>query len=152
MGNEILRDSCPEKYCKKGNLFIDALPVLIASVVVAYFSGTLFKGSGMQTVIIIVIEVVVILGLYGIFYFFMNGMKKRLAETYISVCDNGICGVCPINGYKNREFSHTYSEITNVTVKGERIFIDTASGRIALTLNNALAVAQAINSKLSITA
>ncbi len=149
MGNEIIRDKCPDKYFKKGNLFIDALPVLIASLVVAYFSGSLFKGSGMETAIVIVVEAVFIFGLYGLFYWFMGGMKKRLAETYISVCENGICGICPINGYKNREFSHTYSEITKVIVKGERIFIDTVSGRIALTLNDANGVGNIINSKIS---
>lgn len=150
MGNEILRDSCPQKYCKKGNLFVDALPVLLAAIVVAYFSGSLFKGGGMEATVIIIIEAVFIFGIYGIFYVLMGGMKKRLAETYISVCDNGICGICPINGYKNREFSSTYSEITKVTVKGERIFIDTASGRITLTLNNASAAADVINLKIPV--
>ena len=148
MGNEIKRDQCPEKYCKKGNLIVDALPVLVASLLVAYFSGNLFKGSGMETAIVIIVEVVFIFGIYGLFYWLMGGMKKRLAETYISVCENGICGVCPINGYKNRSFSHTYAEITKVTVKGERMFIDTASGRIALTLNDAKGVGDIINAKI----
>ena len=147
MGDEIKRDRCPEKYCSKGSVIKDSIPTLIAILVVAYFSGDLFRAGGIGAAAVIVIEAVVVFGFYGLLYLFMSGIKKRLAETYISVCENGICGVCPINGYKNREFSHTYSEITKVIVKGERIFIDTVSGRIALTLNDTKGVGEIINSK-----
>lgn len=147
MGNEIMRDKCPEKYCSKGSVIKNSIPTIIAVLLVAYFSGDLFKGSGMQTAVVIAIEVAVVVSIYGMFYLFMNGVKKRLAETYISVCENGICGVCPINGYKNREFSYTYAEVTKVTQKGERLFIDTASGRVVLTLTNATVVAELINGR-----
>ena len=39
---------CPEKYYAKGSVVKDSIPTIIAIVIVAFFSGNLFNGSGMN--------------------------------------------------------------------------------------------------------
>lgn len=119
LGNKLKRDFCLPKYCSQRSVFAESVPPLIAVVIVAFFSGNLFNASGMDLAITLVIEIIFAALLYGFAFIMFRGMKRRLAETYISVCENGVCGICPQNGYKNREFSLRYSEITKVVVKGE---------------------------------
>ena len=137
MGNELKRDFCPPKHCSQGSVFSESVPSLIALVIVTFFSGRLFQTSGMDIAVTIVIEIVFASVLYGLVFTMLRGMKKRLAETYISVCENGVCGICPKNGYKNREFSLEYSEITKVTVKGEQLFLYSEKEKVVLTLQSA---------------
>ncbi len=146
LGNEIKRDSCPEKYCAKGSIIKDSIPTVIALVIVAFFSGNLFSGSGLNIAITIIIEAVFVCGMYALVYLAFGGMKKRLAETYISLCENGLCGICQA-GRKNRSFEYSYSDIKRISVKGERLFIYPETGVIALTLKDAAGVATIIKSK-----
>ena len=147
MGNEIKRDMCPEKYYAKGSVIKDSIPTIIALVIVAFFSGNLFNGSGLGIAITILIEAVFVCFMYGFIFLMFKGMKKRLAETYISVSENGVCGVCPLNGYKNKTFELTYDEITKMVVKGERLFLYSKKGTVALTLRDAAGTAALIKSK-----
>ena len=147
MGNEIKRDMCPEKYYAKGSIIKDSIPTIIALVIVAFFSGNLFNGSGLNVAITILIEAVFVCLMYGFIFFMFKGMKTRLAETYISVCENGVCGVCPLNGYKNKTFELSYNEITKMVVKGERLFLYSNKGNVALTLRDAAGTAAHIKSK-----
>lgn len=147
MGNEIKRDMCPEKYYAKGSIITDSIPSFIALVIVAFFSGNLFNGSGLNIAITILIEAVFVCLMYGLIFIMFKGMKKRLAETYISVCENGVCGICPLNGYKNKTFELSYNEITKMAVKGERLFLYSKNGNVALTLTDASGTAALIKSK-----
>ncbi len=147
MGNEIKRDMCPEKYYAKGSIITDSIPTIIALVIVAFFSGNLFNGSGLNIAITILIEAVFVCLMYGFIFIMFKGMKKRLAETYISVCENGVCGICPLNGYKNKTFELSYNEITKMVVKGERLFLYSQKGNVALTLRDAAGTAALIKSK-----
>lgn len=149
LGNELKRDFCPLKYCSQGSVFAESIPTLIAVVIVAFFSGNLFNASGMDLAITLVIEIIFAALLYGFTFIMFRGMKKRLAETYISVCENGICGICPQNGFKNREFSLLYSEITKVIVKGERLFLYSRKENVVLTLQNAGETSALIQTKIS---
>ena len=146
LSNEIKRDSCPQKHCVKGNTIKDSIPTIIALIIVAFFSGSLFNGSGMDMALTIIIEVLFVGLMYGFVFLMFENMKKRLAETYISLCEEGFCGICQA-GFKNRKFEHSYSDIKRVLVKGERLFIYPANGVIALTLNDAAGVAAIIKSK-----
>ncbi len=74
----------------------------------------------------------------------LKGNKTRLAQTYISVCDYGVCGVCPMNGYKNKNFWLLYNEISDVSVKGEKLFINSNKGKVILTLRDAVGTASLI--------
>lgn len=147
MGNELKRDMCPEKYYAKGSIIKDTLPTVIALIVVAFFSGSMFNGSGLNAVITILIEVVFVFAFYGFIFFMFKGMKQRLSETYISVCENGVCGVCTLNGYKNKTFELSYGEITKMTVKGERLFLYSGKGNVILTLKDATDTAALIKDK-----
>jgi len=147
-GNELARDTCPEKYCAQKNVFIESLPTLIAVVIVAFFSGNLFNSSGMSQVTVIVIELVFVFVMYALMYTMFRGMKKRLAETYISVCDYGVRGICPKNGFANREFALNYGEITKIQAKGDRLFLQTQKGNVVLTLHNAAEISALIQSKM----
>lgn len=149
LGIELKRDACPPKYCSQGSAFADSIPTLIAVVIVAFFSGNLFNAGGMDFAITLVIEIVFAALLYGFTFIMFRGMKKRLAETYISICEHGVCGICPQNGYKNREFSLLYGEITKVAVKGERLFLYSRGGNVVLTLQSAGETSALIQNKIN---
>ena len=148
LGNELKRDACPAKYCSQGNLFVESLPVLAASLIVAFFSGNLFQASGLDLVVTLAIEAVFVILMYGLMFLLFRGTKKRLAETYISLCENGICGVCPKNGFANRNFSLYYSQIRKVTIRADRLVLQTSEGNIALTLQDAAGTGAFIQSKI----
>ena len=149
MGNEIKRDQCPEKYYAKGNVLKDSIPVLIAIIVVAFLSGNMFRSSGLNMAVTIAIEAVVVLLFYGLFSLVFKGVKQRQAQTYISLCENGVCGICPLNGYKNRDFSLLYSEITKMTLKGDSLVLYSPKGNVVLNLTDPTGVAAIIRSKNS---
>lgn len=146
-GAELKRDTCPEKYCSQGSVLKDSLSAFVGILFVCFFSGSLLKGSGLEIAIVIAIEVVVSCGLYALIYLLFKGMRKRLAETYISVCEEGVLGICPQNGYKNKTFALPYGEIMKMVVKGERLFLYSKQGTVTLTLNDAAGVAALIKSK-----
>lgn len=147
MGNEIKRDVCPEKYCAVGSVVKDSIPVLISIVLVAVFSGNLFNGAGLAMLPVVLVEAVVVLLMYGLYCLMLRGAKKRLAETYISVCENGVHGVYPLNGYKNAPFELSYSSVTGVTAKGERLILTSGRKKIVLTLKDAKGTAALIQEK-----
>lgn len=148
MGNEIKRDMCPEKYYGKGSVVKNVLPILIALLIVDLFSGDLLvNGAGMDRVVTIIMDAVVAAAFYGIFTLLFKKMGKSLAATYISVCEYGVCGICPINGYKNRNFELAYNEITKMTVKGERMVLYSPKGNVSLTLKDAAGTAALIKAR-----
>lgn len=132
------------KYYAKGSVVKESIPTMIALLIVAFFSGNLFNGSGVNMVITILIEFIFMSLMYGFVFFMLKGMKTRLAETYISVCENGVCGICPLNGYKNKTFELSYGEITKVVRKGERLFLYSGKGNVVLTLKDAAGTAALI--------
>ena len=149
MGNELKRDTCPEKYCKKGNLIKDTIPVLIALVIVAVFSGSLFDQSGMNTVVTVIIEVIFFAAMYGVIYWMLGKSKANLAKTYIAVCENGVCGVYAAGGFTSKPFELSYTSVTKLTVKGERLYIYSPKATVSLTLNDAEGIAALIRSNLT---
>ncbi len=150
LGNEIMRDSCPEKYSKAGSLFKETVPVIVALVLVSLWSGSLFQGGGVGGAITLIIEIVFVAGMYAFLFFVLKGSKKRLSETYISICENGVCGVCPFNGFKNRDYCVSYNSITKVVVKKDQLFIYSKGDRTAVfTLHKAREAAALIQSKLN---
>ncbi|MBQ6701448.1 MAG: hypothetical protein IJN17_00665 [Clostridia bacterium] len=149
LGNEIKRDSCPEKYYKSKGFAKDVLPILIPLAVIGIISGILMGTSGAGIIITLVIEALFV-GLGTAFLLiFISGSKKRLSQQHISVCDNGICGVCPLSGSKNRRFEHAYSEITKISTKGDRLVIYTEKGNVSVTVSDADATAALIDSKIT---
>ena len=147
MGDEIKRDKCPEKYYANSNVFKDTFPTIIALLVVAFFSGNLLNGSGFNIVITLIIEFVFIGLMYGFITFMFKGIKTRLSETYISVCEKGVSGICQLNGYKNRTFELMYNEINKVDVKGERLFLYSKKGNVVLILRDTSETASLIRNK-----
>ena len=149
LGNEIARDCCPQKYTEQGNLFKESLPVIVMLILVSLWSGSLFRGGGVGGIATLIIEIVFVIGMYAFVFFVLKGSKKRLAETYIVICENGVCGVCPLNGFKNRDFCVYYSSISKVRAKKDQLFIYSAGNKTAVfTLHNASAAAELIQSRL----
>lgn len=147
MGNEIKRDACPEKYYGKGSALKNCIPVAIAWLLVALSTGALLNQGGLEAAVVIIIEVVLFCAVMVLFYFLFKGQAKRLAESYISVCENGVCGVCPQNGFKNKNFELAYNEITKMAVKGQRLALYAPKGNVYLTLTDAAGTAALIKSK-----
>ena len=147
MGNEIKRDMCPEKYYAKGSVVKETFPTIIALIIFALFNGSLLNKSGINIILTIIIEIIVCCVIYVLIYFLFKGAKSRLAETYISVCENGVCGICGAKGYKNKNFDLLYSEIDKLVVKGERLFLYSKKGTVILTLKDAPGTSALIMSK-----
>ena len=149
LGQELKKDMCPEKYYAKGVTPSDIIPVTIALLIVAFFSGSLLNGAKINMGIIIAFESAFVLGLGAFLFFMVKGQKKRMAEVYISVCQYGICGVCHFNGFKNRPFELPYNQISAIEVKGDRIIITAQKEKAILTLTDALGTEAAIREAAS---
>lgn len=150
LGNELARDFCPEKYSSQGSIIKDTLPTAIVLVLISLWSGGLMGTSFSNIIVSIVFDVVVFCALYAFIFFLMRGVKKRLAKTYISICEYGVKGVCPYNGYKNRDYSIYYKDISKINVKKDQLFIYSKGSRTAVfTLHNAAAAAELIKSKMN---
>ena len=134
LGNEILRDQCPEQYYCRRSLLKDILPIVIAAVIVAFFSSTLLDSAGLDWYWNLLIEFLFVMVLGVVFYCLFGGIKKRLSQTYISVCEKGISGICAVNGYKNESFSIPYEEISFASYQGDRAIIETKNGKYTFTL------------------
>lgn len=147
LGEELLRDKCPEKHCSQSTLVKDIIPSAIAMLLVELYSGFLVS-QAVDSIITIAVYAVIYVLLIGYIYFMFKGMKKRLADTYIKVCENGICGVCPANGFKNREFIVKYEDISKVKANKERIQIFAKNERIALLVHDAKRLESIINQKI----
>lgn len=135
-GNELLRDQCPKKYYSKNSLYKDIIPVIVAAVVISFFSGNLFISSGLSWLISLLIEIGFIVLFSIVFYFLFAGIKKRLSETYISVREKGIYGIYAVNGYKNATFSIPYEDIRFISYQGEKAVIETNQGKLIFVLEN----------------
>ena len=152
MGNEIKRDTCPEKYCNQKNTFTGIIPVIISLLIVCVFSGVMLKQGGLNIVITVVVEAVVLCLFSVLYYFLFKKSRARLADTYISVCDNGVHGECAANGFKNKTFELSYAEISNVAVRGDRLSLYSSKGTVFLFLKDVNATAELINQKRAGTA
>ena len=141
-------DKCPEKYCSKSSIWKESLPVLIAVILVSVTSGRLLTSGGAKLAVTILIDVVICGGMYALFYFLFSGMKKRMAETYINVCEGGIFGVRAVNGYKNDSFAVSYFEISDATYRGDRAIINTARGKMVFMLSDARGTVELIHHKI----
>lgn len=147
MGNELKRDSCPPQLCSQKRLFLDTIPILISLLFVAVLSGSLFSAAGMDTVVIILIEVVLWGAVYAMMLMMFRKMYKRIAESYISVCAFGVCGICPM-GARSKEFALPYSQIQKITAKGNRLVIKAPGLNAAFTLGDAPGTCALIQSKM----
>ena len=135
-GNELFRDQCPQKYYSKNSLYKDIIPVIIAAVVISFFSGNLFESSGLSWLVCLLIEIGFIVLFSVVFYVLFGGIKKRLSETHISIRETGICGIYAVNGYKNAPFAIPYGDIKFVSYQGERAVIETAQGKFTFVLEH----------------
>ncbi len=133
-GIELFKDQCPEKYYCKSSLYKDIVPVIIAAVIVAFFSGNLLISSGLGWLVSLLIEVGFILLFSLMFYVLFGGIKKRLSQTYISIREKGICGIYAVNGYRNAPFQIPYEDITYVSYQGDRAVIETKQGKLTFVL------------------
>ncbi len=136
-GTELLRDQCPEKYYSKKSLFKDIVPIVIAAVIVSFFSGSLLKsmGLGLWYTILVAIGFVIVFSV--IFFAVFGGIKKRLSQTYISVMESGISGIYAINGYRNAAFEIPYEDVSFVSYRGDRAVIETKQGKFTFILEHA---------------
>ena len=150
LGNEIAKDCCPEKYYCKRSLYQDIIPIIIAAVIVAFFSNTLLDSAGLAWYWNLLIEFLFVALLGIAFYMIYSGIKKRLSQTYLCICEKGISGVCAISGYKNEKFSVRYEDITGASYQGDTAIIETKKGKFTFVLENAPKMVELIYKKANI--
>ncbi len=136
-GTELLRDQCPKKYYSKKSLFKDIVPIVIAAVIVSFFSGSLLKSVGLGLWYAVLAAAGFVILFSVIFFVVFGGIKKRLSRTYISVMETGISGIYAINGYRNASFGIPYEDITFASYRGERAVIETKQGKFTFVLEHA---------------
>lgn len=145
LGSELLRDSCPKSYYSKRVVISSMLPGMLAFLLVAVCAGFLLsQAMEMDNVIFFLglFFVVMTLMLYSLF----NGMCKRLSQTYICVCEQGIHGVMCL-GQKNQSFCVRYEDVTAVTTAKDRIVITVTKGIANLLVHNPEELADLIKTK-----
>ena len=136
------RFSCPEKYSTQAPLWKDILFNLIPVLIVGFMIASLANGAGMSAAGAYLVGALVTAGFTFFSVFVTRAWKKRYEESYMTLQEKGISGVCPVNAFHSKEFAVAYNEIRNVTVKKDRMTLDTAAGRIVLFAEEADAVAE----------
>ena len=144
-GNELMHDSCPKKYYSNSVIVSGMLPSILAFLVVAALVSFFLHKVMDLTVILIVVGVLFVLMFIGMFSLF-RGMCKRLSETKISVCENGIEGVVCL-GQMNSTFCVGYDEISKVQTGTDRIVITVSYGTLNLLVHEPEQLADLIREK-----
>jgi len=144
-GTELMHDSCPKKYYSNSVIVSGMLPSILAFLVVAALVSFFLHKVMDLTVILIVVGVLFVLMFIGMFSLF-RGMCKRLSETKISVCENGIEGVVCL-GQMNSTFCVGYDEISKVQTGTDRIVITVSYGTLNLLVHEPEQLADLIREK-----
>lgn len=134
--NEITRDFCPEKYYCKRSLYQDIIPIVVAAVIVAFFSNTLLDFAGFAWYWNLLIEFLFVALLGIAFYMVYGGIKNRLSQTFLCVCEEGVFGVCAVSGYKNEKFSVRYEDVIMASYQGDTAIIETKKRKFTFVLEN----------------
>ncbi len=137
LGEILKTDRCPEKNCEKGGIMKDCVIVDIVMAIISVVSGNMLIKGGVGFAATVAFELVFLVAVYTAVYYIMKGSRNRLAETFINICEKGICGIRAINGYKNGDFSVAFSDIKKVTNRGERVIIHTETQKIVMILTDA---------------
>ena len=108
------RFSCPEKYSTQAPLWKDILFNLIPVLIVGFMIASLANGAGMSAAGAYVVGALVTAGFTFFSVFVTRAWKKRYEESYMTLQEKGISGVCPVNAFHSKEFAVAYNEIRNV--------------------------------------
>ena len=147
LGAEIRRSTIPQKYMTNSSLIGDIIPTAIAFLLVELYSGTLLSGT-MGAVMSFVISLIIYCIFMTIMYFVFKAMRKKQAQTYITVCEYGIYGTCA-RGMNLCNYVVPYSDIKSVSGKRETLRITSAScGSIIHMLPDAPEIATLIQSRM----
>lgn len=145
LGNELLRDCCPKSHYSASTIVSGLLPSLIAYVLVAVFAGSLMTPAIPLPVVVAIMAA--LLALLGGFMFSMfKKLAKRLSETYISVCEDGITGIVCL-GQTNSTFCVRHEEISKVITGKDRIVITVPNGTLNLIVHEPEKLAELIREK-----
>ncbi len=136
------RISCPEKYSTQAPLWKDILFNLIPVLIVGFMIASLANGAGMSAAGAYLVGALVTAGFTFFSVFLTRAWKKRHEESHLTLQEKGISGVCPVNAFRSKNFAVTYNEIRDVTVKKDRLTLDTTAGRIVLFAEKADAIAE----------
>ena len=145
LGSELMKDSCPKKYYSNSVMVSGMLPSVLAFLVVAVLIGFFLHKVMKLTVLLIIMGVLFVLMFVGMFSLF-RGMCKRLSETKISVCENGIEGIVCL-GQMNSTFCVGYDEISKVQTGTDRIVITVSYGTLNLLVHEPETLADLIREK-----
>ncbi len=150
IGKEMARATCPKKYCTTGSVVKEVISSTLSFVIVSVAAGLFLNKGGADITVSITVGVVFVLLGTLFMTVIINGQKKRWAQTYISVCEHGVTGICPLNGYKNKTFAISYKDINDVIVKGDRLLLKTTSEKINITIERTAEIANIINTNVNI--
>ena len=145
LGSELLRDSCPKSHYSAASIISSILPGLIIYVLVAIFAGSLMTPSlPLPAVVAIMVALLALLG--GVMFSMFKKLAKRLSETYISVCEDGITGIVCL-GQVNSTFCVRHEEISAVITGKDRIVITVPNGTLNLIVHEPEKLADLIREK-----
>ncbi len=145
LGRELKRSVVPQKYCNKSSLIGDLLPSAVIFLLIEVYSCLLMNES--FGIISFIIGFVTYIGFMTALYFAFAKIKKSLATTYMTVCENGIYGVYS-KGISTQEYCIPYSDIKSFSSKKDYIrIVSASSGAFLQYLEDAVQIAEIIGSR-----
>lgn len=147
MGTELYRFSCSERFLNKSTI-VNILPVFFASLLAGAFCGALLSAAG-YTGAGIIAGVALVAVLTGCTALFDIKQKKVYAETFLSICENGITGRYGLGYTKTAEFSYEYAGLKTAKGKKSNLKITPRKGkRFVFITDDAVRAAELIREKL----
>lgn len=139
----------PEKSYAQAPIWKDILFNLIPSAIVAFMMRALLLGAGLEEFTVNLLFVLVTAFFTFFCVFTTRSVKKRCAELFLNIHENGLSGVRLVNAFKTKSFELPFSELKDVTWAKARLILSTSSGKIMMTLDDAEAVAAELKQRLA---
>ena len=138
--------ACPQKYSAQAPLWKDILSNVIPLLILGYLMASLSHGAGLSWTGAYLVGALVVAGFLIFSVVVTRAWKTRYGESFLTLHEKGISGVCPKNAFHLKDFAAAYGEIRNVRVNKDRLILDTVEGRIVLFAEDAEALAEELRS------
>ena len=137
----------PDKLTVQAPMWRDILSNLIPILILGYLELSLFSGAGLTYGAAVAISVLVVVLLTALAVVVTRAWKKRYAEMFLNVQENGLSGVCAGTAFKSKSFAFPYKELKSASGKKNRLTLLTASGNYTLFADNAVELAEELEQR-----
>lgn len=151
LGNVIQVVRCPEQATKSkpmGTLILSGLLfIMLPMLVVAFFASSLLKRARMNPLIAWIVCIAAGILLICFLLWTTKKWLARYAEQVLEIREQGVSGVFPANAFKSKSFAIPYTALKGVTVKKNRLILQSDKGSCNLFVDNAEDVANTLRQR-----